>query len=199
MATTDLFPLALEAMRAFAPHYASAMGQATEEAGMQGQDWGLVFMAFGAEPHGLTAARSHELVPYTAAQTLEARLADTANRGFIVPSEGSYRPTERGRRAIRGSFEAVAAALAELQPLPADDMRRLAGLLRRLVEATAASAVPEDKFSFTSSRLTDPGPEASLASQIDQYLTTWLATATMYIWRPAAHTTSAAMHGRPLR
>ena len=44
MATTDLFQLALEAVRAFTPHYAPAMGQATEAAGMQGQDWGLVFM-----------------------------------------------------------------------------------------------------------------------------------------------------------
>jgi DNA-binding MarR family transcriptional regulator len=50
-------------------------------------------------------------------------------------------------------------------------MRRLATLLRRLVESTAAAAAPEDKFSFASSRLTDPGPQASLASQIDQYLT----------------------------
>src|SRR5262245_24990289 len=123
MATTDLFPLALETVRAFTPHYAEAMGQATEEAGMQGQDWGLVFLAIGAQPHALTAARLHELVPYTAAQTLETQLADAAKRGFIaLNGDGGYRPTEQGRRAMRQSFEAVAAALAELQPLPAEDM-----------------------------------------------------------------------------
>jgi hypothetical protein len=75
-------------MRAFTPHYTPAMGQANEAAGLQGQDWGLVFMVIGAEPHGLTAARAHELIPYTAAQTLETRLADTESRGFIAPGEG---------------------------------------------------------------------------------------------------------------
>jgi hypothetical protein len=50
-------------------------------------------------------------------------------------------------------------------------MRRLAGLLRRLVESSAAASAPADKSHLHASRRTDPGAEVSLAAQLDQYLT----------------------------
>lgn len=172
MTITDLYPLSQEALRALDLHYRPAMQRAFESAGLEGRIWGPLLFTQGAEPHALSIARLHQISPYTTAEVLEARLAEAAEKGFLMQAEdGGYRLTETGRGALAGSFGAVYAALADFEPLPADDMRRLSELLRRLVEASLAAPAPPDKAHLLSSRRTDPGADVSLAARIDQYLT----------------------------
>jgi DNA-binding PadR family transcriptional regulator len=172
MADNDLYQLALDTAQAFDPIYRTAMQQAIDEVGMEGPDWGLLFTALGYEPRPLSLARLCEVAPYTAAERLAGRLAGTASRGFLAPAgDGAYRITERGRQALMRTFTAVHSVLATFEPLPEGDMRRLAGLLRRVVEAATAAPEPRDKCYFSASRLTDPGADAPPVTQIDQYLT----------------------------
>jgi hypothetical protein len=171
MSIADLYPLSQEALQALDRHYRPAMQRALTEAGLEGRLWVVLLFAHGVEPQPLNAARLHALIPYTSVETLAARLAQGAQQGFLAPDEGGYRLTEAGRRALLGSFAAVHQAVAEFQPLPAEDMRRLTDLLGRLVDASLAAPAPADKSHLLYSRGVDPGAEVSFAARIDQYLT----------------------------
>ena len=88
---------------------------------------------------------------------------------------------------MKQSFGSVHAALADVEPLPAGDLRRLNDLLRRLVEATLAAPEPGAKPQLLASRLTDPGAQASAAALTDQYLTDlarFRDDAHVAAWRP---------------
>jgi DNA-binding MarR family transcriptional regulator len=187
MTITDLYPLSQEALQALDLHYRPAMQQALADAGLEGRIWGVLLFAQGVEPQPLSAAQLHALSPYTTVEALAERLAEAADQGFLAPAKDGYRLTEAGRRALQGSFAAVYQALAALEPLPADDMRRLADLLRRLVDASLAAPAPTDKSHLRASRRTDPGAEVSLAARIDQYLTDlngFRDDAHLAAWRP---------------
>jgi DNA-binding PadR family transcriptional regulator len=132
----------------------------------------LLFSVQGLQPQPATAVLLQPFAPYVAPETLDAQLAAAAERGFLSGDQaGGYRLTERGAQALKRSFGAVHAALADAEALPASDMRRLNELLRRLVEATLAAPEPAGKPDLLASRLTDPGAQASAAALTDQYLT----------------------------
>jgi DNA-binding MarR family transcriptional regulator len=188
MTITDLYPLAIEAMQALALHYRAAMDQANAEVGLKDHDWGVLFAALGVEPEPLTVARLHWLAPYDAAEALDKRLAATASRGFLAPDrDGAYRLTEVGRHAAWASIRAAHARLSAIEPLPADELRRLLDLLRRLVDSTLAASEPAEKHYLHRSRLVDPGADAVAAARIDQYLTDlalFRDDAHLASWRP---------------
>jgi hypothetical protein len=188
MTITDLYPLAIEAMQALALHYRPAMDQANAEVGLKEYDWGTLFAALGAEPEPLTVARLHWLSPYDDAQALERRLAAAASRGFLAPDQaGGYRLTEAGRQAAWASIRAAHARLSTLEPLPADQLRRLLDLLRQLVDSTLAAPEPAEKHYLHRSRLVDPGADAAPVTRIDQYLTDlalFRDDAHLAAWRP---------------
>jgi DNA-binding MarR family transcriptional regulator len=188
MTITDLYPLAIETMEALALHYRAVMDQANVEVGLKDHDWGMLFAALGVEPEPLTMARLQWLVPYAAAEALDRRLAATASRGFLAPDrDGAYRLTEVGRQAAWASILAAHAQLSALDPLPADELRRLLELLRRLVDAALAAPEPVEKHYLHRSRLVDPGADAAPAVRIDQYLTDlalFRDDAHLASWRP---------------
>ena len=170
--TIDLFSLAGAALNALGTQYEAALRQAIADLGLEGQDWNLLFAVQGVEPAPITAALLQQFSPYITLETLEQRLAGAAGRDLLeADATGSYRMTDRGRRAVQQSFGAVHATLADVQPLPAGEMARLNGLLRRLVDATLEAPVPASKPALRASRLTDPGERASAAALTDQYLT----------------------------
>jgi hypothetical protein len=171
MTIADLYPLSQETLQALDAHYRPAMQQALADAGLEGRHWGVLLFTQGVEPQPLSAARLHAFSPYNAPEALAKRQAEAAEKGLLAPVEGGYRLTEAGRGALRASFGAVYQALSTFEPLPADDMRRLVGLLRRLVDASLAAPAPADKSHLIASRKTDPSAAVSLAAQIDQYLT----------------------------
>jgi hypothetical protein len=188
MTITDLYPLVIEAMQALALHYRPAMNQANTEVGLKDHDWGVLFAALGVEPEPLTVARLHWLAPYDAAEALDRRLVAAASRGFLAPDRDDvYRLTEVGRQAAWASIRAAHARLFALEPLPADELRRLLDLLRRLVDSTLAAPEPAEKHYLHRSRLVDPGADASAAARIDQYLTDlalFRDDAHLASWRP---------------
>jgi hypothetical protein len=184
----DLFNLVGEALNALGTQYEAALRQAIADLGLEGQDWNLLFSVQGVEPAPVTAALLQQFSPYITLETLEQRLAGAAARGLLeADATGSYRMTDRGRQAVRQSFGAVHAALADSEPLPAADMARLNGLLRRLVDATLDAPMPADKPALRASRLTDPGARGSAAALTDQYLTDLVRfrdDAHQAAWRP---------------
>jgi DNA-binding MarR family transcriptional regulator len=187
---TDLFNLLGEALQALGAHYGAALQQANADLGLEGHDWGLLFAVNGVDPEPITAMDLQQFAPYVTAHTLESQISGAVGRGFLAGDDTlGYRLTERGHHAVKRSFGSVHQALAELEPLPAADMRRLIDLLQRLVEATIDSLEPADKRYLLSSRRTDPGDLASAAARIDQYLTDLVRyrdDAHQAAWRPYA-------------
>jgi DNA-binding PadR family transcriptional regulator len=168
----DLFSLAGAALNALGTQYEAALRRTNTDLGLEGHDWGILFSVQGVEPAPITAALLHQFAPYITLETLEQQLAEAAGRGLLqTDATGSYRLTDRGHQAVQQSFGAVHAALADVEPLPTDDMARLNQLLRRLVDATIAAPTPADKPRLHASRLTDPGARGSAAALTDQYLT----------------------------
>jgi hypothetical protein len=170
--TIDLLDRAGAALNALGTQYDAALRQANADLGLEGHDWGILFSVQGAEPAPITAALLQQFAPYITLATIEQHLAEAAGRGLLqIDDTGSYRLTDRGRTAVQQSFGAVHTALADVAPLPAGDMARMNGLLRRLVDATLAAPTPVDKPHLRASRLTDPGARGSAAALTDQYLT----------------------------
>jgi DNA-binding MarR family transcriptional regulator/DNA-binding HxlR family transcriptional regulator len=172
MTKTDLLPLAREAMTALAVHYSPAMQQARDAAGMQQADWWPVFVLSYADQRPVSSAYIHQLTPYVSLAGLDQRLADAASRGLIQQTDNhAFRLTELGRRALHGALEAAWVVMAKLEPLPADDLRRLTDLLKQVVDASLAAPQPRDKRHLAVSRSVDPGDDAPLVARVDQYLT----------------------------
>ncbi|HET9223702.1 MAG TPA: hypothetical protein VFO07_14415 [Roseiflexaceae bacterium] len=171
MTIADLYQLSQDTLQALDSHYRPAMQQALADAGLEGRHWGILLFTQGVEPQSLSTVRLQEFSPYNAPESLAKRQAEAAEKGLLAPVESGYRLTEAGRSALRASFGAVYQALSTFEPLPAEEMRRLVDLLRRLVDASLAAPAPDDKSHLLASRKTDPGAEVSLAARIDQYLT----------------------------
>jgi hypothetical protein len=172
MTKHDLLPLAREAMQALSEHYNEAMRQARDDAGMEQADWGLVFGVFHADPRPVSSAYLLQLSPYASLAGLEQRLAGAVSRGFVESTaDRAVRLTSNGRQALMGSLEAAWAAMAKLEPMPSDDMRRLIDLLNRVVDASMAAPQPRDKRHVLASRKVDPGEDAPIVARLDQHLT----------------------------
>jgi DNA-binding HxlR family transcriptional regulator len=172
MTDPQLLPLLQQTMQGLGDQYQDAARQVFNETGLQAPDWFVSFIAYAREPEPITLEFYSSLFPYNNPETLKEGLAQTVSRGFLKsggPAE--YRLTVQGRHAMARFFQATAAALSTIEaPLPAADLKRLADLLRRVVEATATNG-PTIKPRFDASRKTDPGDKAAPLVRIDQYIT----------------------------
>jgi hypothetical protein len=167
-----LWPTALEALQALASHYVPAMDETAAELGLPSPAWyGWLLPALIFEPDPISTARLRVRSPYVAPHLVDERLQAAAEAGFLLRvAEGEYRLTDRGRQAARRVIEAAYARMAPLQPLPPDDLERLADLLGRLVRSCLAAPEPPGKWSLTHSHRTDPGAGASVVVRVDQAL-----------------------------
>lgn len=167
-----LWPTVLEALRALGRHYGPEMERAA--AGMNVPEWGVWLLpAKLFDPEPISAARLRLRAPYVSSRFYDERLAEAARRGFLAQvsgAENAYRLTDLGRQAVERLVAAVYAKMATLQPLPPPELKRLADLLLRLVEACLAAPEPPGKWCILHSRRTDPGHSAPLVVKIDQYL-----------------------------
>ncbi len=183
----QLWTLAEETMRAFAPFYREAMQAAIQDSGAPDYWFGLS-LARGSDPQPFTVERYHTLFPYTAPERFTEILEGLARLELLERvGEGAYRLTDLGRKAVEGIFEAAHQGLDTVEPLPAGEMDQLNGLLYRLVEATLAAPEPEEKWAIAHSRWTDPGAGASNSVKADQYLTDLLRyrdDAHIAAWKP---------------
>ncbi|MCP4423869.1 MAG: hypothetical protein GY803_05200, partial [Chloroflexi bacterium] len=172
MTLQERHTLVQQAMQAFNPHYREAIQQIFADTGMQGPDWFYSYLAYGLEPEPLTAVILHQMTPYANNQNQMERLAQTAENGYLeAVGENAYRLADAGRNVVKAFFDSAGDAISPLAPLPPKKMARLADLLARVIAATEAADPPTLKTHFNICRNTDPGPKATAASKIDQYLT----------------------------
>ena len=184
----QLWSLAEETMRAFAPFYQDAMQDAIQDWGATRDNWFGLSLARGSDPAPFTVGRFHALYPYTAREQFAQALEALAQLELLERvGEDAYRLTGLGRRAVEGIYAAAHQGLEVIQPLPADEMAQLNGLLYRLVEATLGAPEPEEKWALAYSRWTDPGAGASGSVLTDQHLTDLLRfrdDAHLAAWQP---------------
>jgi len=81
------------------------------------------------------------LFPYSVRRdALRAMLVAAAGAGLVEERDGLLRSTAKAREYARRHHAAARAHLATLAPLPRDELARLAGLLERAFQASAAAA-----------------------------------------------------------
>jgi DNA-binding PadR family transcriptional regulator len=221
MKPNDVFPLIGEAAQAVGAHYGPAYQEKVKEVGFDPQtpDWYLLMVSLDFEPETTSAARFVERTPYTNRQRWEDGLAGLAERGYLQAVGGEYRITDKGHQASQTVLDVFYGTLAELDPLPADDLEHTARLLRRLVDAALAAPEPAEKPILTYNRHSDPGPDGSVLLRILQYgadlgafrdeihLASWQQhgvsgqawEALTFVWRDEAHTPAELVERLPNR
>lgn len=189
MNNLDLWPLAWDALEALTAHYGPTINHAAEELGIPAGQWyGWLMAARIFEPDPVSAAILNVRSAYTSPARLEAALAQGARLGLLTPGDaGEYRLTSAGRAGVGHLIEAAYGAMAPLRPLPEADLLRLAGLLRRLVEASLAAPEPPARWSLRIERRLDPGRTAPVMERLDQHLSDLAAyrdDSHLAAWRP---------------
>ena len=168
MDRTEMWPHALETLMALGAHYVPAMEKAADDAGAERGVWGLLISALTFEPESITNAKLQRRNPY---QDYARLLADATGQGFFqLESPGVYRLSDLGRTVGTEIILAAYARMQTFEPLRVEQMQYLSVLLRKLVVASHTSPEPPGKWSLTHARRIDPGQNAPLIIQVDQYL-----------------------------
>ncbi len=170
MSSHHLLPLIQETVQAFGLHYQEAMQPILTQHGFRGGDWLRLFFANGVDPEPLTMDLVQTVLPFSTIDKNREVLVATCGRDLLVRlDENSFRLSELGHQGMAAFYQATGQAIADLQPMPEANMKHLAELLRRIVQAIETAVTP--KIRFLMSRQSDPGPEAAIPVRIDQYLT----------------------------
>jgi len=168
MDRTRLWPIALETLMALGAHYVPAMEKAADDAGAERGVWGLLISALTFEPESVTSTKLQQRNPY---QDYTRLLADAAGQGFfMLESPGIYQLSDLGRTVGTEIILAAYARMQTFEPLRVEQMQYLSVLLRKLVVASHTSPEPPGKWCLTHARRIDPGQNAPLIIQVDQYL-----------------------------
>ena len=146
--------------------------------------WYFLVVAAAGEPDPLTVDQLQALYPYNERQALQDALLPLVEGDYLQPDgangSGGYRVTEKGRALFQRFYDPVQEALREVTPLPAAELAQLRDLLQ-MVAQNIHSPQPARHSQYHVGRLADPGPDGSLAAQIDQYITD------LYYYRDDAH------------
>jgi len=185
MDRTKLWPLVIDTLMALGAHYVPAMEKVASAAGIEGGVWGLLLSGMAFDPDGISNAKLQERVPY---QNYTERLAAAAEQGlFQALGDGMYELTDRGREIAQRVILAAYTRMGSIEPMRSPDLHYLSVLLKRLVRACLTAPEPPGKWSINLSRRFDPGENASLLIQVDQYLSDLAAyrdDAHLAAWRP---------------
>jgi hypothetical protein len=177
MKELDLWPRIWDALDALTAHYGPAIDDAASDLGIPHGEWyGWLMAAHVFEPEPISASRLHVRSAYTAPRKLEAALEKGATLGLLKPcAPGEYQLTPTGRAGVQRLIDTARGVMGQLQPLPDEDLLRLAGLLQRLVEASLAAPEPPGKWCLRIERHYDPGVAAPVMHRLDQHLSDLLA------------------------
>jgi len=172
MALTDLWPTALQAALALKKHFYPILLKGGAQVGVAGDSLYPLLMGLFFHPQPVSAAALRYRDPYMAASLLDRQLAELAAGGLFEPiGNGEYRLTTKGYEAVRGTLDAAEGLIANLpEPLPHDDLERLAGLLRRVIESSLAAPEPPEKQSLQRSRRLAPPEDTPPLLRISQYV-----------------------------
>ena len=185
MTTTHLWLILLDALRALGKHYTPAMDIAAAKAGVEGGTWGLLLSVLSFDPAPVSNEILKKRLPY---QEFSQRLEKAVDLGLLkAVGEGEFRLSEKGQSLGQQVILAAYARLERLDPLGANDLHYLSVLLHRLVKASHTAPDPPGKWCITHSRRFDPGENAPLLIQVDQYLSDLAAyrdDAHLSAWQP---------------
>ncbi|MBN1200946.1 MAG: hypothetical protein JXJ20_03725 [Anaerolineae bacterium] len=188
MKPPDVYTLCGEAFQTIVPQYQPGVQQKVDELKLKGNEWYFLIVSQDFEPETISTARFIERGPYGAARAFEKGLKALVDKGLLEPAgDGEYRITDAGHEAIDSVLDTMYARLAELKPLPVGDLKRLADLLLRVVNACVDAPEPENKLCITVNRSSDPGEEGLPLLRLLQYvsdLRTFRDDAHMAAWRP---------------
>ena len=162
-----LWPMMLEALMALGAHYVPAMEAAADNAGAEHGVWGLLLTALTFEPEPVSNSTLQCRVPY---QNYASLLVEAAMQGFFTPENDQFLLTDLGRSVGNELILAAYARMGNFEPMSVSQLHYLSVLLRRLVVASHTSPEPPGKWSLTYARRIDPGVNAPLLIQVDQYL-----------------------------
>ncbi len=171
MDLSELWPLALKAMRALEEKYTQAMQEKAAQVRLEtlGYFWMLAAESF--EPEPVTPALLRVRNPYMAPQAYVERMANAAARGYLRPvGRDGYLLTLKGHTTVHAVVQAAYDCMSGLVPLSPEKLERLADRLSRLVAACSAAADPPGTWCIAHSRKNDPGVNAPVVERIDQYL-----------------------------
>jgi DNA-binding HxlR family transcriptional regulator len=175
------WPLAHEVLRALGQQYYPVMEDRAREAGLGDFDWYLLLPCLTFDPEPVSAQKLLVRVPYYSAYVYENRLKELAEAGYLKEVSAQkekggypafeYNLTESGRMTIQWIIQAADVAMLSLHPMSLENLERLAGFLRRLMESSLHAEEPPEKWALTLSRKTDHASVAPVVVRIDQYLT----------------------------
>jgi hypothetical protein len=170
-----------EANAAIGDHIDRAVEPIIAKSGLNGREWSLLLAALTFEPEFTTPAHLMVRGPYTAAEEYLLRMSTAAGLGFMEEvAPGEYHLTPAGRSAVKHFIDTARAAIAEVDPLPLTNARRLANLLDRLVQYSLETPPPPKNWSIRLSEKLMPDAEPPLP-YIEQ------AISCLYAFRDDAH------------
>lgn len=124
--------------------------------------WAAAGALFGEHP--ISIEPYMRLFPYGFAPTNEAKFTSAVEQGYLVSDgKGGLHLTEEGQKNLKRLNQALDAAVAKLQPIPAEDLKRLVDYLARLADASFSAPRPSAKWLCSYKRNNmNPGADASM-------------------------------------
>ena len=113
--------------------------------------WVAAIWLFGSEP--ITTSKFMCMFPYGLAQLNEERFASAVRHGYLrADREGEYSPTENGLNIALRIWRQAGDSLANLKPMPEENLQFLVNFIERLIEASLAKPEPPSHFYLSHKR-----------------------------------------------
>lgn len=129
------------------PYGYPAMDKAADEFALDPDyfTWVTAVWLFGSET--ITTAKYMRMFPYGLTRVNEERFASAAQKGYLVSDgKGGYTHTEEGLRVTQKLWRAAGDSLANLNPIPSENLQRLYSYFDRLIEVSLAAPEPPSHF-----------------------------------------------------
>ena len=181
-----IWTLSQDAARLMAPYYTAAFENFAKKLNLDTRLVGLILAAVSFEPETISPERMIRRNPYSAELFFLRGMELVRNQGvFEQVKPGEFALTTSARIQTQELLDELSTLLAELDILPVDESRWLAGALGKLVQAMLDSPPPPDTWSIRSSYKLMPSLEPSLPyiEQACSCLNAYRDDCHLYSWR----------------
>jgi DNA-binding MarR family transcriptional regulator/Mn-dependent DtxR family transcriptional regulator len=166
----DLFPITQQLGQKLNPLYRDKINPLVTE-GKLGNWFNFISVWNGLQlaPEPFNGSDIVARFPYGTGAAWVERLANAAEAGFLKKVDGGYVVTDEGRAAVNEMNDVFYRTLGELNPLPEEELEKLAGYLKRLVEASIASPPVEGYQHVVNAQKVEPSTDYPALARIDHY------------------------------